>query len=98
MIILLNAESILYEVMSAASLRIAHTLDLHPDWVKVTLKHGEGDDVGKLYPHVAFAVPEGTPAEGKFFTETRERCTELVGQVMSKAIRSYVERCEGAGV
>ena len=98
-IVLLNAPTILHEVMQAARVRLASSLELPLEYVKLELKRGDDDE--RVYPAVDIDIPQevkADPPQTKFFSKGESWAMEVIGQVMRQALREYKTRREGAGV
>lgn len=97
MIVLLNAEAILFECMMLIRERVSTTLGVPSTWVRVKIAAGEA---GRLFPEVSFQIPDEIPEDyrrARLFTDSRDSNRETLGAIVRHGMRAFEERCAGAG-
>ena len=94
MLILLNGESVIYECLTMAKVRLSGVLGIPPDWVIVQIVPRDG----RLFPEVELAIPDDGAEQhprANLFRQSRELTVERIGQVMAQVKADLLSRLEG---
>lgn len=96
MILLYNPESILFELLSAARVRISAALQCPGEYVVVSVEPAKS---GKVFPNVKIDAPDDAPKgfeNAKLWVESTIWVKEVIERIMNDTMKEYRIRAKDA--